>query len=115
MSLWESLHGEPVLHGHGSKFPGGLYLVSIELRPDVVVCSVFTSRPTPVDDLRERLTLKDSAGTDYIMQPSDAEVIDGHGVIEFAPSLPHEATWLNLGVPGCWFTVTTIREQPADE
>jgi hypothetical protein len=85
MSLWESLQGETVLNGHGSKFPGGLYLVSIELRPDCVACSVFTSRPTPIDELRERLTLTDSVGTEYALQPNPIEIIDGKVVIEFAP------------------------------
>jgi hypothetical protein len=116
MSLWESLDGESVkiVSAEGSKFPGGLYLVSIELRPDRVACSVFTSRPTLVHALRERLTLSDSAGTEYVMQPSDHEIIDGKGVVEFAPGLPPDATRLTFGVPGSWFTVATLREQSAE-
>ena len=116
MSLWESLDGESlkVVSSHGSKFPGGLYLVSIELRADCVVCSVFTSRSTPVHELRERLTLSDSVGTEYVMKPSADEIIDGKGVVEFAPGLPPDATRLTFGVPGSWFTVAALHEQSAE-
>jgi hypothetical protein len=114
VSLWESLHGESVIAGHGSKLPGGIYLVSIELHANRVSCAIYTSRPIPVQELRERLTLRDSVGTAYVMQPSAEEIIDGKGVIEFAPGLPPDATRLTFGVPGSWFTVTTLCEQSAE-
>jgi hypothetical protein len=66
-------------------------------------------------DLRERLSLQDSVGTEYTMQPSDVDVIDGHGTIEFSPGLSTDATNLTLGVPGSWFTAFVLREPPPDE
>jgi hypothetical protein len=113
MSLWESLEGESVkvIPGGGSKFPGGVYLVGLEVHRDRIAVSIFTSRETSVAELAERLTMEDGVGTAYAMQPVATETIDGKGVIEFVPSLPRAATWLSLGVPGNRFWVTTLRKR----
>jgi hypothetical protein len=70
--------------------------------------SIFTSRPTPFVELQERLTLSDSTATEYVMQPSATEIIDGKGVIEFTPGPPTEATALTFGEPGRWLTLYAV-------
>jgi hypothetical protein len=114
VSISEHLHGEAVIDAH-SKLAGGIYLISIELHADRVSCSIYTSRPIPVGELRERLSLRDSVGTEYAMQPNAEDVIDGKGIVEFAPSLPTDATNLTLGVPGSWFTAYAFHEPAPTE
>jgi hypothetical protein len=107
VGLWwnEGDESVKVISGGGSRFRGGLFVISIELRRDRIVFSIFLSRPTPFIELQERLTLSESTRTEYVMQPSATEIVDGKGVIEFTPGLPTEATWLALGEPGRWLTL----------
>ena len=101
MGIWQqSGSGESImLSAAGSRFKGGLLVVNVEIRRDRIVFSVFTSRPTARAELRARLTLADSEGTEYVMAPGP-EVIDGKGTIEFLPGLPNDATSLALKEPG---------------
>jgi hypothetical protein len=81
----------------GSRFRGGLFIESIEFQADRVAFRVFTSRPTSFAELRERMTLRDGVGTDYVMQPFDE--IDGRGLFAFVPGVPPDAHSLQFGEP----------------
>lgn len=87
-----------VVSAAGSRFRRGLFIHSIEFHADRVVFRVFTSRPTSFTELRERMTLRDSVGTDYVMQPF--EDIDGKGAFELVPGVPPNARSLHFGEPG---------------
>ena len=83
-----------------STFRGGIFVTGLDRRPDRVVISLFASRPTPLDELRRRLRLYDSAGTAYVLLTREPEVIDGRGQLVFTPSAPEGVTWLKLEEPG---------------
>jgi hypothetical protein len=55
----------------------GLRFVVIELYRDRVLVRLFASRPIPFADLQTRLRFHDDSGTEYTLQPSGTDVIDG--------------------------------------
>jgi hypothetical protein len=57
---------------------------------------LFTSRPVPVAELLRRIRPRDTDGTAFAPAESDAEVIDGHGVIEYIPAPPKGLSRLGL-------------------
>lgn len=79
---------------------GGLFVAAVALHADFVVFRIFASRPNRATAIEQRLTLSDSAGTAYVMQAGDDEVVDGKAMLTFRPGLPREATWLKLAQPG---------------
>ena len=83
-----------------SSFRGGVFVTGLDRQADRVVVSLFTSRPTRLDDLRGRLRLHDSAGTEYALVTREPDVIDGRGQLAFTPSTPEGVSWLKLEEPG---------------
>jgi len=53
-------------------------------------------RALTAEELRERLRPSDSVGTEYKLRSVAPEVVDGRGVIEFAPAPPMGLTWLRI-------------------
>jgi hypothetical protein len=87
-----------------ASFPGGIFVTGVEMTADGVAIGVFASRAVPLDDLRARLTLGDSAGTQYEHATVAPGVIDGPGRLLFKPAPPPHATWLTLKEPGASVT-----------
>jgi hypothetical protein len=56
------------------------------------------------------LTLRDSLGTDYAMQPFDE--IDGKGTFAFTPGIPAAATSWHLGEPGRSLNWVELDQEP---
>jgi hypothetical protein len=77
-------------------WPGGLYVLAIELYADRVTFRVFTSRPIEAAELLDRLHPFDRVGTEFAPLPAAEEVIDGRGVIEYAPAPVDGLKWLGL-------------------
>jgi hypothetical protein len=67
-------------------WPGGLYLLAIELHREGVVLRLYTSRPTPSAELVRRLRLLDKTPTTFVCDPPETEIVDGRGVLFFRPA-----------------------------
>jgi hypothetical protein len=78
------------------RWPGGLYIVAMELYEDRLAVRVFTSRPIATAELLDRLHPFDMARTAFIALPPTAEVIDGNGVLEYKPAPPEGLSRLGL-------------------
>jgi hypothetical protein len=78
------------------RWPGGLYIVAMELYEDRLAVRVFTSRPIATAELLDRLHPFDMARTAFFALPPTAEVIDGNGVLEYKPAPPEGLSRLGL-------------------
>jgi hypothetical protein len=76
----------------GSRFPGGLFVVAVELHADCLAFRIFASRKTRATAIQQRFTVSDSTGTAYVMQAGEDEVVDGKATLTFTPGLAREAT-----------------------
>lgn len=77
-------------------WPGGLYLLAIELHQDGVALRVYASRPTPSAELCRRLRLRDNTPTEFACDPLEPEVVDGRAVLFFTPAPTDGLKWVRI-------------------